>query len=255
MKNLVSIITPTYNDIAFIKATYSSICSQSYEYWEWVVTDDCSTDGTYEMLLALSHKDSRIIVNRNAVNSGAAVSRNSSIDLAKGRFIAFLDADDLWEPDKLKLQVQFMIDEGVSLSYSDYSTIDEMGICLNSIRRVPEKVTYRSLLKENVIGCLTAIYDVDKIGKHYMPLIRKRQDFGLWLKILRSVDSARKCPGVLAKYRVRKNSVSSNKFRLLRYNFELFYKHEGMPLYKSGYYLASNILSKMKKNRVVQRKV
>ena len=201
------------------------------ENWEWIVTDDCSCDGTYE-LLRLSKEDSRINVNRNAVNSGAAVSRNNSIRLAKGRFIAFLDADDLWEPNKLDTQIQFMIDEGVSLCYSDYSSIDESGACLNLIRRVPDLVTYRTLLKENVIGCLTAIYDAEKLGKHYVPLIRKRQDFGLWLKFLRTVDCARRCPGVF-KYRVKKTRCLVTNF-VLKYNFELFYKHEKIPLHKSS---------------------
>ncbi|MFD2269788.1 glycosyltransferase family 2 protein [Vibrio thalassae] len=243
----MSIITPTFNDIKYIEDTYKSICSQQYKNWEWVITDDFSSDGTFELLEEISKKDSRISLFRNHVNLGAAVSRNNSIKFSKGRFIAFLDADDLWEKGKLEKQIEFMVSNNIALSYSDYSVIDDDGKELSIIRQVPNYVTYDLLLRENIIGCLTAVYDVEKVGKVYMPPIRKRQDFGLWLNILRDVNKAYKCEGVLAKYRLRSKSVSSNKFVLLRYNFELFYKYERMPAYKASYYVLSNMWRKIKR--------
>ena len=250
MTPLVSIITPTFNDYKYLKYTYESILKQTYTNWEWLITDDCSSDGTYEYIQGLCSKDSRIKIFRNETNSGAAVSRNCSIKNASGRFIAFLDADDLWVDNKLEVQIHYMLETNVALSYSDYDHVCENGIDLGYTRTVPSSLNYKELLKENVIGCLTAVYDSEQLGKVYMPLIRKRQDYGLWLKILRNGIVASKVPGVLAIYRVRNNSVSSNKLKLIQYNFELFHKHENMSFIKASYYLLGNIINKLTKNRV-----
>ncbi|OEE57324.1 hypothetical protein A1OS_21720 [Enterovibrio norvegicus] len=246
MNNLVSIITPTFNAIDYISETYDSIKSQKFTNWEWVVTDDLSTDGTYEYLVELSFVDERIKVFRNLGNAGAAVSRNNSIKQASGRFIAFLDADDLWQPNKLSTQIEFMMANNVALSYSDYSFVDEKSTVIDKVRKTPDYLDYRTLLRVNIIGCLTAIYDSDVIGKVYMPLIRKRQDYGLWLNVLKIVPKAYRCPGVLAVYRLRENSVSSNKFKLLRYNFELFYKHQNLSFFKSFFYMSMNVYNKLR---------
>ncbi|WP_270829826.1 glycosyltransferase family 2 protein [Aeromonas sp. QDB63] len=244
--NLVSIITPTYNAISYIESTYFSITNQTYKNWEWIVTDDLSTDGTYEYLLNLESKDSRVKVFRNLNNFGPAVSRNNSIEKANGRYIAFLDSDDLWAPEKLKTQINFMLVNKVPLSYSDYSFIDENDVLIERVRRVPNTLNYKELLRENKIGCLTAIYDTHAIGKVFMPLIRKRQDYGLWLNILKLVPKAYRCPGVLAVYRIRKESVSSNKIHLLKYNFELFYKHQNISFLTSLLYVFVNAFNKFK---------
>lgn len=247
----VSIITPMYNCSEFIEATYLSIKSQTYQNWEWIVTDDCSDDDSYEKVRRISLNDHRVKLFKNNSNSGAAVSRNNSITMANGRFIAFLDSDDLWEPNKLQVQVDFMLATDSALSYSDYQLMSEDGSLKCKVRETPEYVTYRTLLKENIIGCLTAMYDTEKIGKVYMPLIRKRQDFGLWLNILKIIPRAYKCPGVLSIYRERTASVSSNKIDLLKYNFELFHKHQNMGVSKASYYLTVNVLYKIfKRNKV-----
>ncbi|GEA61997.1 glycosyltransferase family 2 protein [Vibrio comitans] len=248
---IVSIITPSFNCIEFIDETFNSILEQTLNDWEWIVTDDCSTDGTYEYLLQKAALDSRIIVYRNGSNSGAAVSRNNSIKHATGRYIAFLDSDDLWENDKLKVQISFMSHNNIAFSYTDYSFLKESGEIIDKARVLPVTLTYRQLLNENLIGCLTVMYDSRKLGKMYMPLIRRRQDYGLWLDILKTVPIAHKCPGILAKYRQRTSSVSSNKLKLLRYNFELFYKHQNMPIHMASYYLFLNVFNKLfKKNKV-----
>ncbi|WP_412494848.1 glycosyltransferase family 2 protein [Vibrio cyclitrophicus] len=197
--SLVSIITPMFNDEKFIRATYASIVNQTYKNWEWIITDDCSTDSSYSIVRDLAKADSRIILLNNESNSGAAIARNSSINKAMGKYIAFLDADDIWESNKLEKQIDFMICNNVYLCYSDYRHIDELGSCLNYIRRTPNQVSYASLLKENVLGCLTVVYDAEEIGKFYMPIIRKRQDFGLWLTILKTVGCAKKVPWRISK--------------------------------------------------------
>lgn len=243
---LVSIITPTYNAVDFLSDTYNSILKQKLDDWEWIVTDDVSNDGTYEKLLELAIQDPRVKVYRNLGNAGAAVSRNNSIENSSGRYIAFLDADDLWHPDKLSTQISFMTANNVSLSYSDYSFVDEENTFIDRVRKTPNELDYKALLKVNIIGCLTAIYDSEVLGKVYMPLIRKRQDYGLWLDILKLVPKAYRCPGVLAVYRLRENSVSSNKFKLLRYNFELFYRHQKLSFFKSFFYMSMNVYNKLR---------
>ncbi|MEG3658747.1 glycosyltransferase family 2 protein [Arenibacter palladensis] len=242
---LVSIITPTFNSEIFIKDTYQSIKSQSYSNWNWIVVDDCSTDGTVKILESLMLLDNRIQLFRNITNLGAAVTRNRAIEKATGRFIAFLDSDDLWSNDKLEKQISFMNETKIAFSYSAYSIIDEAGKDTKKIIDPPNKLDYPTLLKENQIGCLTAIYDQEILGKCYMPLIRKRQDYGLWLSVLKKTPYAYKVPGVLAVYRIRNESVSSSKINLLQYNYRLFREFENLSVFKSVYYLSWNVLRKI----------
>ncbi len=247
MKSLVSIITPSYNSSNFIEKTIDSVLEQSYQNWEMIIVDDVSTDNSVEIIQKYVNKDKRIKLIQLGKNSGPAVARNTSIKNAKGKYLAFLDSDDLWKKDKLEKQIKFMEDNNSSFSYSSYELIDEDGNDLNIVKNPSPKITYHELLKENQIGCLTAIYDQEKLGKIYMPLIRKRQDFGLWLKILKKIDHADKIDENLAIYRVRKNSVSSNKIDLLKYNFELFNKHQNLSKIVSAYYVCWNIYRKFSK--------
>ena len=179
MKPLVSIISPTYNSLQFIEDTIQSIIQQTYTNWELLITDDCSTDGTWELIQKHQKLDERIKIFRLEQNSGPGVARNNSIKQAKGRFIAFCDSDDQWKPDKLEKQIKFLIENDLPFTFSAYQKIDENGQ-EGGIVNVPEEVSYNYLLKTCPIGCLTAIYDTEKIGKVYMPEIRKRQDYGLW---------------------------------------------------------------------------
>jgi glycosyltransferase involved in cell wall biosynthesis len=159
-------------------------------------------------------------------NSGAAVARNHSIKHAKGRFIAFCDSDDLWKPSKLKEQVAFMIREDCAFSYTSYDRINEDGTsCRGS--NCKAAITYKDLLKNNYIGCLTAMYDVEKLGKRYMPLLRKRQDWALWLQLLKECDEAKGLQEPLAVYRERSSSISSNKMEMLKYNWLIYHQVEG----------------------------
>ena len=247
MSQLVSIITPSYNCEQFISETITSVRNQSYQNWELIIVDDCSTDNSINIINSHINADKRIKLFLNDENEGAAVSRNKAIKTAIGKYIAFLDSDDLWVSDKLEKQIQYMEKNNVALSYTSCELIDEQGAKLNKVIIPLEKLDYKELLKENQIACLTAIYNAELIGKFYMPLIRKRQDYGLWLSILKNIPFAYKAPGVLALYRVRRSSISSNKVDLLKYNFKLFNEHENLSKLKSFQYVAWNIFRKLKK--------
>ncbi len=238
---LVSVITPSYNSEQYIVDTYKSLALQTYTNWEWLVTDDCSTDSTYTVLEGLMRSDSRIKIFRNTKNLGAAVSRNNSINESKGRFICFLDSDDLWKPNKLETQIEFMRERKLSFTYSEYDVVCSKGLFIKKIS-VPKETTYKNLLKGNVIGCLTAMYDTKYFGKVYMPVIRKRQDFGLWLKLLKRSNKAYGINESLGCYRVRSGSVSSNKVSAALYTWKLYRDVEKLNLLKSIYYFSFYIV-------------
>lgn len=245
--NLVSIITPSYKSEKFISQTIDSVLTQTYQNWEMIIVDDCSPDDSNEIIKEYCKKDTRMRLIKLEKNSGPAVARNKAIEEAQGRYIAFLDADDLWKCEKLEKQISFMTKNNYELTYTNYETMSEDGENLNNIVISPEKVNYKELLKSNKIGCLSAIYDTKRIGEVYMPLIKKRQDYGLWLKILKKVDYAYNVNEVLATYRIMSNSVSSNKIDLLKYNYTLFRKHEEFSVIKSLYYLGWNTYIKVMK--------
>lgn len=233
----VSIVMPVYNSEEFVNRSIESILNQTYTDFELIIVDDCSTDQTQSLVKKIASVDERVRLLRLNENSGAAVARNLAINEARGRYIAFLDSDDLWHEEKLSKQLSFMQDNQVAFTYSSYTQIDEEGNSLAEIS-VPSKVGYKQLLKTNVIGCLTVIYDAEIIGKQEMPLIRKRQDFGLWLKLLKIVDYAYGIKEPLAFYRVRKGSISSNKLSAAKFTWDLYRKIECLPLYKALYYFS-----------------
>ena len=232
----VSIVTPLYNAATFIAQAIESVQSQTFKKWEMIIVDDCSTDDSAKIVKEMAADDVRIRLIRLDKNSGPAVARNRGIEEANGRYIAFLDSDDRWLPDKLQKQLAFMNEKGAVLSFSGYYIIDEeSGERIKKIE-VPQKVDYHELLKQNVIGCLTAIYDTKQVGRLYMPEIRKRQDFGLWLRILKMTPYAYAINEPLAEYRVRKRSLSSNKIKASLYNWKLYTEVEKLPWYKAAYY-------------------
>ena len=237
MTCLVSVITPTYNSADFIDATIKSVLDQTYRNWEMIIVDDCSDDNTISIVSQYRAKDSRIQLICLDENSGAAVARNAAIEVAKGRFIAFVDSDDYWVPEKLEKQLVFMKKRNVSFSFSGYTTITEQDEIIDYIKP-PAKVTFRKMLKHNYISCLTAIYDTKPYGKVYMPLIKKRQDYALWLMLLQKFDSAYSLQESLAFYRIRKQSLSKNKFDALRYFWLVLRTVANLPLISSIYYVA-----------------
>lgn len=241
----VSVVTALYNCAAFIGQTIESVQAQSFGDWELVIVDDCSTDGSERIAAACAATDPRIVLISLERNSGAAVARNRAIEAARGRYIAFLDSDDRWHPRKLEKQLAFMQDRGYSFTHTWYEKHDEAGRPLGITVRPPASIDYRGLLKSNRIGCLTVVYDSEALGKVYMPLIRKRQDYGLWLKILKGGTAIHVLPESLAYYRVRAGSISENKLEMVRYNWTLYRQVEGFGLLRSAYYLGWNIFCKL----------
>ena len=234
----VSVITPTYNAQEFIVETISSVQNQSFQDWEMVIVDDHSTDGTAQMINDAAAGDARIIPVLRKENGGAAEARNAGIRRARGRYIAFLDADDLWLSNKLERQLAFMRDGDLPFVFSAYHVIDKSGKIVGNVQ-VPETVNYRQLLLTNVIGCLTAIYDSKQLGLVEMPNIRKRQDFGLWLNLLKRTPHAFGMQEELSFYRLHEQSMSSNKWSSAQYNWHLYRKVENMQFPLAAYYFAN----------------
>lgn len=252
MKNygLVSIITPSYNCAEFVGETIESIQAQTYGNWELLITDDCSTDESCAVIQQYADADSRIRLLKLKKNSGAGVARNNSIKEAKGRYIAFCDSDDRWYPEKLEEQLRFMEENDCSLSYTSYDTCDEQGHIVGFVECL-KYLNYPKILRDNGIGCLTAMYDTAKIGKHFMPSIRKRQDWCLWLDIIKHHGRARGLQKPLALYRVRKGSISSNKIEMLKYNFNVYhdvlgYSRPVSALILGGYFMPYYFYKKFK---------
>lgn len=245
-KYLVSIVTPAYNASNTIRETADSVISQTFSNWEWLIVDDGSSDNTIEIIQSLIEKDRRIKLLKTESNSGAATARNVGIKEAKGNFIAYIDSDDLWEKDKLEKQIKFMIDNDYAFTYSNYIVFSPDGK-EKQYRPKKDKSTYKDILKSNVIGCSTIMYNVDKIGKWYMPLDAiKREDQAAWLDMLRDGTVAYRLDESLTRYRVGdKNSVSNNKSKLIKYQFDLYRKHEHFNWFKSFYYTSCVIFNKI----------
>src|SRR5690554_216745 len=235
--NTVSIITPLYNCSDFLDATLNSVLAQTYQNWEVIMVDDCSSDNSVLIAQEFVEKDHRIKLIQLAENSGAAVARNTAIEAAKGRYIAFLDSDDAWLPNKLEKQIAFMQENNYPFTYAAYDKVNESDEVFGHVG-VPDKVTYSDLLKSCSIGCLTAMYDTEFFGKVYMPLIRKRQDLGLWLKLLKKTKYAYGLNETLGFYKVRKDSISANKKSAALFTWRLYRDIEKLSLPKAGYYFS-----------------
>jgi len=245
--DLVSIITANYNCEKFLDDTINSVLNQTYQNWEMIIVDDVSSDKSVEIIQKYVKKDNRITLIQLKENSGAAVARNTAIEASKGRFISFLDSDDLWTDNKLEKQISFMLDKGYDFTYTNYDLIDEDNVRYGKTFKAQREVTYTDLLKTCTIGCLTAIYDTKKMGKVYMPLIRKRQDYGLWLKILKKIDKAYLYNESLAVYRTRNNSISSNKINASKFQWKIYREIEKLNLLQSSYYFLHYAYKGLKK--------
>lgn len=239
IKNLVSVIMPAYNSEEFIEEAVNSVINQSYKEWELIITDDCSDDCTFQVISSLASKDKRIKVLKNEVNSGAAVSRNNSISHSKGRYLAFLDADDIWESNKLESQLGFMEKKGAAFSFTSYQLINDSGIKLNSYVDVKSQDTieYDDLLcKKCTVGCSTVIVDRKLVGNFSMPLIRARQDYATWLEILKRGFKAHLYKEPLTLYRLTSGSISRNKFKVAKKQWYVYRNIEKLGFFKSLYY-------------------
>ncbi|WP_138858860.1 glycosyltransferase family 2 protein [Exiguobacterium mexicanum] len=247
--NMVSVIIPTYNSFDTIEETLNSVLNQTYKYLEVILVDDCSTDDTVIKLKEFEERDSRVNVISLSNNSGAAVARNYGLDEASGQYVAFLDADDIWVPNKLELQIDFMQTNNYSFTFTNYTRINENNVLINEVF-VPSKLTYNDLLKNTVIGCSTVMIDKNVIGDFRMPLLKKGQDTATWLQILKKGTVARGySKGSLTAYKVRKGSLSSNKISALKRTWYLYRHHEQINFIKSIYFFSYYVI-----NAVYRRK-
>ncbi len=222
MQPLVSIITPSYNSEKFISATIQSVQNQTHQNLEMIIVDDCSQDKTVEIIESFIKNDKRIQLHRLDKNYGAGIARNTAINSAKGDYIAFLDADDLWKPEKLAKQLAFMKTNSLPFTFSYYDWIDEAGNLLKKRIEAPANLTYKQLFYCNFVGNLTGIYDVNFFEKIPISAIRKRQDWIMWLTILKKIKTAQPVPESLAFYRVRENSISASKIDLVQHNYKVY---------------------------------
>ncbi len=231
---LVSIIMPLYNCKKYIAETINSVLSQTYNHWELLVVDDYSKDNSVEIVKEFAQKDARIKLYEFKRNSGVSTARNKAIELAKGRYIAFLDSDDIWLPKKLEKQIAFMEETNTALSYTGYAVIDEKS---NEKGKFipPKNLTYSDLLKTCSIGCSTVIYDEEKAGKHFLKNVG-HEDYALWLEILKEQQSVFGITDVLSKYRLVSGSVSNNKLKTAKYQWKIYRKVEKLSWLKSCYY-------------------
>ncbi|EOG1815092.1 TPA: glycosyltransferase [Enterobacter hormaechei subsp. steigerwaltii] len=237
--DLISVIMPSYNSADTISASIESILSQSYQNWELLITDDGSTDGTLEILSAYAEKDSRIKFFSNSKNSGAAVSRNNSIKHSKGAFLAFLDSDDIWLKNKLQKQLSFMnVTQNNDFSFTSYSLIDENGKHLGKTVDMQGdglSFSYHDMLrKKATLGCSTVMLRKSSFEDISMPLIRTGQDYALWLKLLKTGKNAYLLNEVLTEYRILPNSISRNKFKKSKRQWQIYREIEKLNFLSAG---------------------
>ncbi len=236
-EKLVSVIMPTYNCGVFIARSIESVLSQTYKNWELIIVDDCSADNTREVVEAYMANDPRIKYHILQENSGAAVARTTAMKLAEGSYMAFLDSDDIWMPDKLEKQIAWMQENCYAFSCTAYEQIDENDGLLGKVIKTVKKTDYSRLLLDCPVGNSTVVYDVEKMGKFEVPNIRKRNDDALWLQMLKKEKYIWGMPDTLMKYRIRKNSISSNKLKVIKYHWILYREIEHLNVFRSAFHV------------------
>ena len=246
-QNLVSIITPSYNSERFISDTINSVIEQTYDNWELIIVDDASYDQTPKIIIRFLSKESRIKAIFLKENIGPSEARNQAIRIAKGRFIAFLDSDDLWLPNMLDAQINYMITNSVGFSFTSYIQISEDG--LNHLKEIhaPARINYNSYLKNTIIGCLTVVLDKRIVGDFEMPKIRSSHDMALWLMILKQGFVAHGIDITLAKYRLVSTSNTANKLKSMYDVWRVYRDFEKLNLIFSLYNFINYIYNAIKK--------
>ena len=233
----VSIITPSYNTEKYIQETINSVLSQTLTDWEWIITDDKSSDKTTEIIE--QHKDSRIILIKAEKNGGAGHARNLSLEKASGRFITFLDADDFWEPNFLEEMVNFMKKEKAEIAYSNYARCNEDLTPQIEDFKADKVVTFNNLWKTCRLSLLSSMYDSARVGKEYFPEGSKREDHVMWLNLLKKIPEGKPLPKTMAKYRMHQSSVSRNKKNIIKDQYLVYKDHMKYSTIKSLYYTAN----------------
>ncbi len=241
--SLVSIITPTWNCAAFICEAIRSVQAQTYQNWEMIISDDCSTDDTKAVIAPYLQEDSRIKYICNDKSSGAAITRNNALKVANGKWIAFLDSDDLWHPEKLEKQICFMVENGYHFSYTEYVEMDETGKELGVLISGPKHVSRRGMYNFCWLGCLTVMYDREHVGLLQIADIKKNNDYAMWLKICHKADCYLLAEP-LAKYRRgRTGSISTHGYAtLMKWHYKLFHEANSNNVIHSLWLTAWNMV-------------
>lgn len=249
---LVSIIMPTFNSERFLKETIESILNQTYTNWELLITDDGSTDNTIKLIKDYQAFEKRIHLFTLSENSGAAIARNNGIKFSKGEYIAFLDSDDLWHPKKIEKQLHLMEINNSLFSHTSYELYDENSNALYIKSKCNKWIGFNELVKYNWIGTSTVIYNANLLDKHYMPDLRNRQDWALWINLIRKSEKALFVDEPLTKYTVRLNSISSNKAKLIKFHWVIYRKIVKYNILTSVLYLIQNLYYHLKKVKYVK---
>ncbi len=238
-QTLISIIMPMHNSAAFVGEAIESVLAQSYSEWELIIVDDESTDASVSIVEAYAQKDSRIRLFRNPKPiKMPSAPRNMGLSMAKGRYIAFLDSDDMWLPEKLTQQIPLMQNPQVAIVYSNYEKMTESGKKTGRVIKAPRQADYKKLLRGNVIGNLTGIYDKEKVG--IVPFLNiHHEDYAMWLSILKRGFIAQNTGTVAARYRLSSSSVSTNKYRVLSWQWNIYRNIEHISIMKSTIYFVS----------------
>lgn len=245
-KDLVSIIMPAYNSEDFIEETIESVIKQTYQKWELLIVDDSSTDRTVEIIKDYIKLDDRITLEILENNSGAAIARNRAVENAKGKYLAFLDSDDLWDENKLSKQIEFMEENGYLFTSTSFGEMNDESEQLENVTYSHTKLDYDGVLKY-CPGNSTVMYNASKLGKFYSPNIRKRNDFAMWLQVIKKAKYLYGLPDVLSIYRVRDGSLSKDKVDLVKYQWEVYRNIENLSFINSLYLLIHKIISVLKK--------
>lgn len=235
MNDLVSIVTPVYNSKEYISETINSVMSQTHPNWELILVDDCSKDGSYEFIKENFH-DERIKLYKNKENKGAGYSRNYGISKANGKYLAFLDSDDIWHNEKLAKQISFMLDKNAEISYTDFIFVNQDFKEIRGASNIRKSLDLKKFMKTTEIGFSTSMIDIEKTGKPRMAKIPARQDAAMWMSLLRKNYKAYGLKEVLAKYRVRDNQITSNKLDMIIKTFRVYIREKSFPVYKRIYY-------------------
>lgn len=244
---LVSVIVPCYNMEKYLTDTIASVRSQTFGDWELLVVDDASTDGTMRILHDFSQQDPRIKVAVKDEHSGIAHTRNRCLQRAKGRYLAFLDADDLWHPEKLEKQLRFMQERQAAFSYTSYDLIDENGQPLGKTIQATRDLNYQAYLRNTLIGCSTVMLDTEKTGKVTVPDFRTSEDTATWLNLLRRGVVAQALPEALTSYRIRVHSASSNKWKAATDLWRVYRRQERLSLPNALYSFTCYAFNAVKK--------
>jgi glycosyltransferase involved in cell wall biosynthesis len=238
MNNLISIITPSYNSEKFIGKTIESVLAQTYQNWEMIIVDDKSTDNSLDIIKNYTEKDQRIRLIKLNNNAGVANARNKAILECKGDYIAFLDSDDLWLPEKLEKQLNFMLENHYAFTYLAYEKINSKGKVIGKVN-APKKIFYHDLLKTCYPGCLTVMIDVKVLKGMLIPLGTKREDYAFWLKIIKHTHYAFGLDQVLAQYRLHPDQNSRIKLHMAKETWNLYRDIERLSFFKTMYYFSN----------------